>query len=123
MKKLNSDTEPDLICLGCPHSSANEIKKIAALLKDKKINENLQFWIFTSEKVRNEIETDGYEAEIEKAGGKIITDTCMVVAPLEDLGYKCMLTNSAKAAHYTRSLCKIESRLDSLKNIIKFALK
>ena len=30
-------------------------------------------------------------------------DTCMVVAPIEELGYRVVATNSAKACHYLRN--------------------
>lgn len=122
-EKFNSKLKPDLICIGCPHASTDEIKKIAHMLKGKRIKKDLAFWVFTSEFTRKEIEIDGYETEIEKSGAKLITDTCMVVAPLEELGYKCMLTNSAKAAHYARSLCNVETKLMGLDEIINYALK
>lgn len=118
---FNSNLEPDLICIGCPHTSVSEIKKIASLLKNKKISEKITFWIFTSEFVRKEISV--LEKEIEESGAKIITDTCMVVAPLEEFGFKCMLTNSAKAAFYGRNLCNVETKLSSLEKIIRYAAR
>ncbi len=116
---FNSKLKPDLVCIGCPHASAAELKKIASLLKGKKISKNIAFWVFTSEFVRNEISKLGLENEIENSGAKIIIDTCMVVAPLEDLGFKCMLTNSAKAAFYAQNLCNVETKLSSLEEIVK----
>jgi len=121
-QNFDSDKKPDIACVGCPHSSMGEVKKIARMLKGHHLKNGMEFWIFTAEQIRKEIELDGYEEEIEKAGAKLITDTCMVVAPLEDLGFKCMLTNSAKAAFYTRTMCGIDTRLMSLKEIVKAVL-
>lgn len=120
---FNSKLQPDLIAIGCPHSPPEEIKKISRMLKGKKIRENVTFWIFTAEYVRKSLEFEGYEDEIEKAGGQIITGACISVAPLEELGFKCMATNSAKAAHYCRSLCNVETKLMSLDEMIKYSLK
>jgi len=38
---------------------------------------------------------------IEKAGGKVYRDTCMVVAPLREMGWRGVATNSFKGAHYS----------------------
>ena len=43
---------------------------------------------------------------IEKAGGQIVADTCMVVSPIENMGYKTTGVNSGKAASYMPGFCK-----------------
>ena len=45
----------------------------------------------------------GYSKRIEESGAKFATDTCMVVAPIEEMGHKVVATNSAKACHYLRN--------------------
>ena len=47
----------------------------------------------------------GLEETIEKAGGKIVSDTCMVVSPIEEL-FTTTAVNSGKAAHYLPSFCR-----------------
>jgi predicted aconitase len=122
-QKFNSALKPDLIAIGCPHASTEEVKKIARMLKGKHVNPNITFWVFTSEFVKKELEHDGYEETLNRAGAKLITSTCMVVSPLEELGFRCMATNSAKAAHYARSLCNVETKLMSLEEIVKYSTK
>ncbi len=62
----------------------------------------------------------GYTKIIESAGGHIVCDTCMVVAPIEDMGYETIGVNSAKAANYVPSMCGLDVIFDEAKNLIKF---
>ena len=55
---------------------------------------------------------------IEKAGGKIISDTCMVVSPIEEMGFKVVGVNSGKAANYLPNLCGCRVVFGSLKELI-----
>lgn len=48
----------------------------------------------------------GYTKIVENAGSKIVADTCMVVSPIERIGYKTTGVNSGKAANYLPSFCK-----------------
>jgi len=48
----------------------------------------------------------GYTNIIEKAGGHIVADTCMVVSPIENMGFNVTGVNSGKAANYLPGFCK-----------------
>ena len=48
----------------------------------------------------------GFTSKIEAAGGKIVADTCMVVSPIEQMGYGTTGVNSGKAANYLPGFCK-----------------
>ena len=120
-EEFNPSEQPDLICIGCPHASEEDIKQVARLLKEKQVKDGITFWIFTSKEIKEAMDEEKWSIYIEGAGAKIITDTCMVVAPLETLGFKVMATNSAKAAHYARSLCNLKTKLMSLEEMVKYA--
>ena len=66
----------------------------------------------------NEI-TKNMLGEIEKAGGKIVADTCMVVSPIERMGYKKTGVNSGKAANYLPGFCKQEVVYNNIDWLIK----
>lgn len=118
-EKLNTtDKEADLVCLGCPHASLEEIKKVANIVKGKTIKNKL--WICTSIAVKASADRMGYTSVIEKAGGNIVCDTCMVVAPIEDMGFEVIGVNSAKAANYVPSMCGLDVVYDDVENLIKF---
>jgi phosphomecalonate degydratase large subunit len=98
---LNDDAVPDFISVGCPHCSLPELATIASLLKGRTVARAL--WVCCSREVKRQSDEAGYSAAILQSGARFATDTCMVVAPIEELGYKVVATNSAKACHYLRN--------------------
>jgi hypothetical protein len=107
-EELNTCEEPDIVTIGCPHASLKEVLAVA------KLNPRREVWIFTSRQVK-----ELAERYIKNENIKIIADTCMVVAPLEELGIKCIGVNSAKAAFYSANLSKISVRFDSIENLLR----
>jgi predicted aconitase len=98
---LNDRGTPDLVSVGCPHCSLDELATIAGLLKGRRVSK--EFWVCCSREVKRRSDEAGYSRIIEKSGATFATDTCMVVAPVEDLGHRVVATNSAKACHYLRN--------------------
>lgn len=97
--RLNTGTqEPDLIVVGCPHSSINEVKQVAAELEERKLKSDL--WVLVSKPIEKLADRMGYTETIEQAGGQVLSDTCHVVCPIQDLGYETTGVNSGKAAEY-----------------------
>ncbi len=117
-KLTTTDKEADLICLGCPHASLEEIKKVARIVQGKTIKNKL--WICTSISVKASADRMGFTQIIEEAGGNVVCDTCMVVAPIEDMGFEVIGVNSAKAANYVPSMCGLDVVYDDVDNLIKF---
>jgi predicted aconitase len=91
----------DLVALGCPHVSLDELNNIAEIIGDDQLKTPL--WITTSKQIRCEADAAGITSRIQNAGGLIIADTCMVVAPLDQIGYRHIAVDSAKAACYLPS--------------------
>jgi hypothetical protein len=113
--KLTTGKEPDIVILGCPHSSLREIMTVSRKLEGKKLKKPL--WVCTSRMVKEAANRMGFTKTIEAAGGKVVADTCMVVAPIEDMGYKTTAVNSGKAANYLPGFCKqnvVFGRLDTI---------
>ena len=119
---LNSPLdEIDFVSLGCPHSTLGDMQRAAALLDGHRVKATL--WITTSRGVRETAERQGLVARIEAAGGRVFADTCLVVAPVEDLGFKAMATNSAKAAFYAPGHSGLPRRFGTLQQCIQAANK
>jgi len=114
-------SKPDLVFVGCPHCSLNEIKQIANLLNGKKVRKDIEFWVCTSRHIKKK--TKNYVEQIERSRAHIITDTCAIVTWTEKLGIKTIMTNSAKTAHYAPTLNKAETTFASLKDCLKTATK
>lgn len=91
----------ELVCVGCPHCSINEIAKVAELLEGKKVAETTEFWVATSRAIKQLADKRGYTQLIEEAGAKFACDTCMAVAPLKGR-FKSLATTSAKGCFYSR---------------------
>jgi len=113
--------EPDLVFIGCPHCSLNEIKQAAELIQSRKVKNSIEFWVCTSRHVKEKAKK--YVEKIEKSGGHVLTDMCIVVTWTEKLGIKTIKTNSAKTAHYTPTLNKAETIFAPLKECLKTAFK
>lgn len=116
-EELKSSDDAELIALGCPHCSLEEIREIAEKVRGRKLRRKL--WVCTARKIKSKADKLGLTKVIEDAGGKVVCDTCMVVCPLEDMGFSCTAVNSGKAAHYLPSFCRQKVLFGSLKEILE----
>jgi len=117
VQKLSTTNNFDHVCLGCPHMSLTEIRNLAMRIGESKLKKPI--WCFTSRKVYSLAKRKGYVDRIERAGGKVINDTCMVVAPFEEMGVLSILTDSCKAAHYLPSMSRSNVTLGTLEQIVE----
>ena len=113
----------DLVAIGCPHASLAELKAAAALLKGKKVSPTTKLWFFTSLPAKVLAERLGFVDAIEEAGGKVFTDCCMIVAPLERMGFTTMAVNSAKAALYAPTASKVDVVFTTFEKCVEIALE
>ena len=115
----SSKFKPDMIFIGCPHCSLQEIEKLASLIQGKKLKNKIEFWICTSKYIKNKAKE--YIKIIENSGAKVLTDTCAVVTWTDKLGIKKIATNSVKAAHYLPTMNNAEVLLASMEECVKIA--
>lgn len=113
--------KPDLVFIGCPHCSKNEVKQIGRLIGNRKVKPATELWVCTSAYVKEKCDTS--VKRIEQSGGHVLTGVCTVVSWTETLGIKTIMTNSAKTAYYAPTLNKAEAILAPLKDCLKTALK
>ncbi len=106
---------PDLVTLGCPHLSLGELREIHALLRGRRTE--VPFWLFTARATLAQL-PEGVLRELEESGARVYADTCMVVAPLREMGYRVIATNSAKAAKYLRTLGRLDVILLSTRELV-----
>jgi predicted aconitase len=115
--KLNTGKNPDIVIMGCPHASLREISLLAEKVEGKNLKKPV--WICTSRMVKEAAQRMGFNDIIERAGGKIVADTCCVVSPIEDMGYKTTGVNSGKAANYLPGFCKQEVVFKDIDGLIE----
>lgn len=110
------ETGFDLVHLGCPHASFEEMKEYAALLDGRKIASGVEVWVTTSRVVRDMARNAGLLAPLLAAGARVVSDTCPIschfactCSPDTALGVtppkiRTILVDSAKQAHYVRDM-------------------
>jgi len=117
---LDDEGVPDFVSVGCPHCSLTELAALARLLKGATVKK--EFWVCCSREVKRRSDEAGLSKWIEESGAKFALDTCMVVAPVEELGYRVVATNSAKACHYLRN-AGLRVRFMSLEDCVAEAIR
>ncbi len=113
-EKITTADDVELITVGCPHSSPEELRNIAAFLRGKKRKDKVELWVYTSRVVK---ETEREAVDIIEQYGKVVADTCMVVSPLE-VRFRSVGTNSGKAASYLPGLCHQNVLFADLKTLL-----
>ena len=119
--ELAPKTSVNLVTIGCPQASLDEIERTAKLLSGKKIPEK-RLWVFTSSENFDKAKLKGYIRRIEKSGGMVLRETCPEVVHYNHKKVKHILTNSMKAEHYLKSgLNSINTSVARLDECIKHA--
>jgi len=109
----------DCVFLGCPHCSLEKLKRVAEMVEGKRVKG--RFWLCTSRRIYSEALKLGIVEALKGAGVLILRDTCMVVAPLKDIGFETVLADSFKAAHYLSG--SLEASLASTKRCVEIAIE
>ena len=113
----------DLVTIGCPQASFDEIQRTAEYLTDNFVPDN-RLWVFTSSANFDKAKDKGIVDKIEKAGGLVLRETCPEVVHYNHEKVKHILTNSMKAEHYLKSgLNAIDTSVAKLEDCIRFAAK
>jgi len=87
--------EAEIYYFGCPHLTLREVEKLLEVLEKKP---GKKVVLSTSRWVLKEINRKIPE------NVTILADMCLVVAPLREMGYNKIITDSAKAAHYLSAM-------------------
>lgn len=120
MEELSTSLEaPDLIFIGCPHCSLNEIRHVARVLEGKRVKKEAELWVCTSRHIKGKAKS---EVEIiERAGGHVLCDTCAVVTWIKNFQIDTMMTNSAKTAYYAPTFNGVNVALAPLNQCVNAA--
>lgn len=110
----------DLVSLGCPHLSYEELLVIKSAIGERKFT--VPVWLTTAQATRARLSREGILAAFEQAGAIVLADTCVVVTHLKELGFKAVATNSGKAATYLPSHQGVTVRFGTLEQCLKAAV-
>jgi len=90
----------DIVIMGCPHLTFEEVREIAQRLKGKKVKEGVKLWVQTDTPSYFMAHHYGDAKIIEDAGGKIYHQTCMVMTPMRH--YPAGLTVATDSFKYVK---------------------
>lgn len=90
----------DFALFGCPHITIEQVAVIARMVRGRHLA--VPLFCMTSSLTRADAEKMGYLDDIERAGGYIISDTCMDQPCWKFLYGKHGVTDSPKCAYYTK---------------------
>lgn len=123
-KEMNTHEgeEIDFVALGCPHYSINEMIRVRDILNGRKIHESVTMWIFANSYAIKLSEEMGIREELEKAGIIIRAETCMIISPLSEWGFKTIMTDSGKCTHYAPMECKTDIVFASTEECVESAV-
>ena len=124
----------DIVHLGCPHASFEEMKHYATLLEGRRVHDGAQLWVTTSRTVREMARDAGILHTIEASGARVISDTCPIschfartCSPDPGLGVtppelSAIVVDSAKQARYVRDMVHCPTLFTSTENAVATAV-
>ena len=112
----------DVVGLGCPHASIDQMRRYAELINGRKVHENVELWVCTNEIVEALARKMGYVDAIEGAGGRIMTGTCLNNCPLSTWDFRYLVTDSGKFAYYTSTTMGTECYFTTTQSCIEAAV-
>ncbi|RZD35473.1 MAG: hypothetical protein CXT75_08000 [Methanobacteriota archaeon] len=126
LEKRYSELAPketvDLITIGCPQASYEEVHRTAELVNGKQMPKG-RLWLFTSSDNFDKANEKGFIKMVEDAGGLVLRETCPEVVHYNHSKVKHILTNSMKAEHYLKSgLNSINTSVMKLADCIEHAI-
>ena len=120
VEELDGDADPDLIFLGCPHLSLKELERFAELLGGRRVRRRV--WLSMARSVLREAERMGLADKLRECGVMLTADTCPVVAPLREMGYRSIATNSGKCAFYSDRHMRLRVRFLPMERLAQLAV-
>ena len=124
----------DIVHLGCPHASFEDMKHYAPLLDGKTVKPGVELWITTNRTVRQMARDSGLLRPIEASGAKVISDTCPIschfartCSPDPALGVeppalRAIVVDSAKQARYIRDMIHCPTLLTTTEKAVETAV-
>lgn len=92
----------DAVCLGTPHASLTQLRRVAQLLREHDRATRIPIWVntgrFTADALAHEHPDD--HAALLAADVRVVTDTCTYLLPRLHGDWRTVMTDSAKWAHY-----------------------
>ena len=118
------DTSIDLVAIGSPHASFEEVKKINSCLLNRKCHSNTTMIITVGRQTLALLKQANIYHSLIQSGVKVIPDICWcsITEPIFPPEAQTIMTNSGKYAHYAFGLSGRHARLSSIQDCVEAAI-
>ena len=113
----------DMVAVGTPHFSFSEFARLTPLVQGRRVHDATMFYVSTSRHVYALIEKEGWAEVLERAGVRVIVDTCTYFSPAVRGCRGRVMTNSAKWAYYAPGMLAVQSVFGSLQECVESAVR
>ena len=112
----------DMVVLGSPHFSLAEFRRLAPLLEGHRRHPDVQFLVTSSRAMVTLARETGMLESLEKFGGKVTVDTCILTTPMLSSEIDTLMTNSPKYAYYSPGMLDVGVAFGSLEDCVRSAI-
>lgn len=117
-----TDGRLDVVSVGTPHASLDEIASLATLLANgPPIAPHVDFYLSTGRTVLQEAKRLGHLRTLEESGIRVVVDTCTYVTAVLRPDARVAMTNSGKWAHYAPGNLGVDVVIASLAECVQSA--
>ncbi len=122
---LSTSSGPELsaISLGTPHFSLAEFERLIGQLDDGPFHPDVDVYVSTGRDTLAEVEARGWAKLLERAGGRLVVDTCTYITPILEPRHRVVMTNSAKWAYYAPGNLGVQVVFGSLEECVGSAYR
>jgi len=122
LNEIGTSADVDFVLLGCPHASVDQLRRTAAALDGKRLSASTELWIMAPRALKDVADRSGYTEVIQRAGGRVLADSCPAMSRAAPKGTKVFATDSAKQAHYLPAILGIEAWFGTLEECVDAAV-
>jgi predicted aconitase len=122
LNSVGDRRDVDFVLLGCPHASVDQVRRAAAALDGRRLSPGTELWLMLPRSLKVVADRSGYTEVIERAGGRLLGDSCPAMSRAVPAGTRVFATDSAKQAHYLPAICGVEAWFGTLEDCVDAAV-
>ena len=111
---INLDCDTDI--------EVDQVRRAAAALEGRRLSPGAELWLMLPRALRDVADRSGYTEVIERAGGRLLGDSCPAMSRVAPEGTRVFATDSAKQAHYLPAILGIEAWFGTLEDCVDAAV-
>ncbi len=96
--------EIDIVAVGCPHYTYDEVVSIARLLKGKKVDNGVELWICTHDGAIELAKKQGIAQVIKGAGGRLFSGCIYCLHTVNPYADMRLMSDSGKICYYRQAV-------------------